>query len=147
MSAKVPLAPIVEEIANRMGFFDFEQEGPNAPLEITAAAVAGLRFFGEKLKLDDLADMVGRIGIAVALLLGPDRRHAGPRWCTGPRRRRSARVYGAPRRSRGGGWVSAGALGVHPRGSAGAGAEALPQLAAVAARALRNARAAAARWR
>ena len=56
MSAKVPLAPIVEEIANRMGFFDFEQEGPNAPLEITAAAVAGLRFFGEKLKLDDLAE-------------------------------------------------------------------------------------------
>ena len=56
MSAKIPLAPIVEEIANRYGFFLFENRGPLGPLEITVAAIQNFRFFGTHLKVTDLVE-------------------------------------------------------------------------------------------
>lgn len=56
MSAKIPLAPIVEEIANRYGFFQFENRGPLGPLEITVAAIQNFRFFGTHLKVTDLVE-------------------------------------------------------------------------------------------
>jgi 4-aminobutyrate aminotransferase-like enzyme/GNAT superfamily N-acetyltransferase len=56
MSAKVLLTPIIEEIANRWGFFGFDKRGQNDPLEISVAAIQGYRFFGSQLRLDDLAE-------------------------------------------------------------------------------------------
>lgn len=56
MSAKFVLAPIVEEIANRYGFFRFENSGPLGPLEIPASAVEGFQFFGKRLELSDIAE-------------------------------------------------------------------------------------------
>jgi 4-aminobutyrate aminotransferase-like enzyme/GNAT superfamily N-acetyltransferase len=55
MSATELLAPIVEEIANRWGFFGFTVEGPAEPLKLEARALAGYRFFERDLQLADLA--------------------------------------------------------------------------------------------
>lgn len=56
MSAKIPLAPIVEEIANRYGFFEFDNRGALGPLEISVAAVQNFQFFGCHLKITDLME-------------------------------------------------------------------------------------------
>lgn len=56
MSAKIPLAPIVEEIANRYGFFEFDNCGPLGPLEISVAAIQDLQFYGRHLKISDLTE-------------------------------------------------------------------------------------------
>lgn len=56
MSARVPLAPIVEEIANRWGFFEFEKRELTEPLEISVAALQDMQFFGSQMKLEDLSE-------------------------------------------------------------------------------------------
>lgn len=56
MSAKIPLAPIVEEIANRYGFFGFDDRESTQPLEISVVAIQALQFFGNQLRLDDLIE-------------------------------------------------------------------------------------------
>jgi 4-aminobutyrate aminotransferase-like enzyme/GNAT superfamily N-acetyltransferase len=55
MSATELLAPIVEEIANRWGFFAFTVEGPAQPLRLSARAIEGYRFYGRSLSLVDIA--------------------------------------------------------------------------------------------
>ena len=55
MSATELLGPIVEEIANRWGFFAFTVGEPGQPLQLGAEAIAGYRFYGRDLTLDDLA--------------------------------------------------------------------------------------------
>jgi 4-aminobutyrate aminotransferase-like enzyme/GNAT superfamily N-acetyltransferase len=55
MSATELLAPIVEEIANRWGFFGFTIEEPAQPLTLSARAIEGYRFYGRSLTLADLA--------------------------------------------------------------------------------------------
>ena len=57
MSARIPLAPIVEEIANRWGFFGLET-GPAAPVQLTEDSLAGFQFYGEKLQLSDILGLL-----------------------------------------------------------------------------------------
>lgn len=57
MNASVLLAPIVEEIANRWGFFDFYQEGPGQPLSLKEQALEKFRFYGAPLRLADLLSL------------------------------------------------------------------------------------------
>lgn len=54
MSATELLAPIIEEIANRWGFFDLSQEDATKPLVLGHAAIDGYRFYGRSLTLRDL---------------------------------------------------------------------------------------------
>lgn len=55
MSATEQLAPIVEEIANRWGFFGFSIEGAAQPLRLSPQAITGYRFFGRELTTQDIA--------------------------------------------------------------------------------------------
>lgn len=55
MSATELLAPIVEEVANRWGFFGFRVQGGEQPLELWAKAIEGYRFYGKALALSDIA--------------------------------------------------------------------------------------------
>lgn len=55
MSATEQLAPIVEEIANRWGFFSLTVDAPGVPLRLEAQAIEGYRFFGRELTLADVA--------------------------------------------------------------------------------------------
>jgi 4-aminobutyrate aminotransferase-like enzyme len=56
MSATELLSPIVEEIANRWGFFGFTVGGAAEPLRLRAEAISGYRLYGKELSLDDLAE-------------------------------------------------------------------------------------------
>jgi 4-aminobutyrate aminotransferase-like enzyme/GNAT superfamily N-acetyltransferase len=58
MSARIPLAPIVEEIANRWGFFRLERSGPAAAVQLTEDSLAGYQFYGEKLQLSDILGLL-----------------------------------------------------------------------------------------
>lgn len=58
MSATESLAPIVEEVANRWGFFGFWVEGPAVPLRLKASAIEDYRFYGRALELSDIAAML-----------------------------------------------------------------------------------------
>lgn len=58
MSANVPLAPIVEEIANRWGFFSLERGEPHEPTRLTADSIDGLNFYGSKLKFADIQELL-----------------------------------------------------------------------------------------
>lgn len=55
MGATELLAPIVEEIANRWGFFGLQAEAADQPLRWPVQALDGLRFFGRALSLSDVA--------------------------------------------------------------------------------------------
>ncbi len=61
MSATELLAPIVEEIANRWGHFAFNTEAPDQPLQLKAEALAGYRFYGAELSLQNLAELLPAI--------------------------------------------------------------------------------------
>ncbi|MFA7482002.1 MAG: aminotransferase class III-fold pyridoxal phosphate-dependent enzyme [Vulcanimicrobiota bacterium] len=58
MSARVPLAPVVEEIANRWGFFGLQDVGPASPIQLPEEALAGLQFYGEPLKFSDVLGLL-----------------------------------------------------------------------------------------
>ena len=53
------LSPIIEEIANRWGFFGFECAGSTEPAKLPAAALAGLSYFQEALELSVIAEYLG----------------------------------------------------------------------------------------
>lgn len=55
MSATELLSPIIEEVANRWGFFRLIHRGRHMPLAITQDSLAGLTFYGEPLSLTHMA--------------------------------------------------------------------------------------------
>lgn len=62
MSATELLAPIVEEIANRWGFFRLINAGRATPLRLNQECLEGLSFYGEPLTLSDCAGYLGLQG-------------------------------------------------------------------------------------
>lgn len=54
MSARVALAPIVEEIGNRWGFFGFVQGAADQPLSIPLSTIAEWNFYGSPAQAADL---------------------------------------------------------------------------------------------
>ena len=58
MNARVPLAPVVEEIANRWGFFGLQQASSASPIQLPDEALTGLQFYGETLRLSDVLGLL-----------------------------------------------------------------------------------------
>lgn len=71
MSATELLAPIVEEIANRWGFFEFVLDGPDQGIALDHQAIEGYRWFGQLLTLEDVATELPEVALIDGLLRFP----------------------------------------------------------------------------